>query len=127
LEDWYRVGLKHINTAFTITPFEKFSKEKLLTQAYPNHQWDVVKLQVSIGPSKSSQRMMFRLLEEIFPNTRKFQLEFIDLFPRLKYYRGDRRISAPKYALFFWKKNRIGCIYSLLSPGCRISGETTLL
>ena len=56
----------------------------LLMRVYPEHYWDVDKL-LKQRPIKSSQRMLYKILLELFPNEgRKAKLANVCDIPRCK-------------------------------------------
>lgn len=71
LEDWYRVSWAQIREHTSVSFFKRFPLEQCLQLAHPEHAWDVAKLRLKDGTSKTSQRYLVRLLEGILPNTRK--------------------------------------------------------
>jgi hypothetical protein len=68
LDDWYEVSLEEISKVAPLTLFRKYGLAHLLIEAYPNHSWDVGKLNNRIG-TKASQKFLAKTLSSIFPNS----------------------------------------------------------
>lgn len=70
LDEWYRISWSQISEKLPLDIFKKYPLEQLLTETYPFHKWDVPRLQVKKrgGSSKSSQRILAKMLEEVFPS-----------------------------------------------------------
>lgn len=93
LEDWYRVSQGQLEEAVPLGVFKKYPLEFLLQQAFPDHNWDVGRLQTrQKGTSRASQRYLVRMLEEIFPNASEFHS--LVTF----YFRSDGELSARRAA-----------------------------
>ena len=69
LEDWYRVSFKEINKWIPRTVLNKNSIGDLLQGYYPEHPWDLGRLENKRGAMKSSQRKLFILVKELFMNS----------------------------------------------------------
>ena len=71
LSDWYRVSFSQINEKEKhMIIFKKYSLDKLLSETYPNFEWNSNKLQFRQGLS-ASQRWLKLLVKEIFPKSGK--------------------------------------------------------
>ena len=68
LEDWYRVSFEQINRIAPSTPFQSKGMANMLNVTYPDHIWDLNKLQLRSGPNKASQRMLAAIVREILPH-----------------------------------------------------------
>ena len=67
LNEWYRVSLTHIklNWGYLIGSSRDFYK--ILSLAYPQHQWNLKMFGSHTTRSKSSQRELMRALQQLFP------------------------------------------------------------
>lgn len=73
LEDWYRISWKQIGEVVPVVLLRRYPLEELLPLAFPNHVWDLARLQSRRGGiNKPSQRLLVRTLEGIFPDTGGF-------------------------------------------------------
>jgi len=45
MEDWYQVSMRRIEQVAPYNPFRKYSLGTLLTKMYPQHSWDLSKLE----------------------------------------------------------------------------------
>ena len=72
IDEWYRVSAGEIRREISINFLNEYPLVHLLQQGYPNHLWDVPKLlHKRSGSAKSSQRILTRIVEEIFPSSCK--------------------------------------------------------
>ena len=69
LEDWYRVSLDQIQ-GLTSTQVGSETFIKMLQNVYPNHLWDMSRLN-KLGRSKASQRAVVVAMKELFPKCSK--------------------------------------------------------
>lgn len=66
LSDWYRVSFSQIAEIHkNMVVFAKYPLEKLLPEAYPNYEWDIISLQNH--RNGASQRWLRATLQQIFP------------------------------------------------------------
>jgi hypothetical protein len=68
LDEWYRISGTQLSEKIPSEFFLKQPLDKLLQQAHPDHKWNLLKLQTKskLGPSKSSQRVLAKTVQEIF-------------------------------------------------------------
>jgi hypothetical protein len=70
LEDWYRVSQTQIEKIAPLSSlFYSKGLSMILTEVYPDYQWDLKKLEDRKIPIKSSQRMLTIFVREFFPNS----------------------------------------------------------
>lgn len=67
-EDWYRVSIQQIRKIARMSVFNRKNLLQILKLAYPEYQWNLEKK----GPIKAQQRVLIRMIEEIFPNEGKY-------------------------------------------------------
>ena len=69
LSDWYRISLSQIgNVSKHESIIRKYSLEKLLQEAFPNHEWNISTLKYK-GNIGSSQRQLRVMIEKLFPQS----------------------------------------------------------
>ena len=73
LDGWYRVSFPQIAKLVSGVPFERFSLQEILVGAFPDHPWEISKLQNRRGTIKASQRVLFSVLKDIFPTSKIFE------------------------------------------------------
>ncbi len=67
LEEWYRISDFQIRQKVKPKFFKEYSLEKVLLEAYPQHEWDLTKLHGEYPRIKrASQRMVVKMIKEIF-------------------------------------------------------------
>jgi hypothetical protein len=54
-----------------LTLFKTHSLSKLLQLTYPNYPWDLSKLQFKKGTIKTSQRILYIIISDLFPKSGK--------------------------------------------------------
>jgi hypothetical protein len=70
LDDWYRISDNQIQQLAPLTSIRAFGGVySLLPQLYPKYPWNYSKLFDRKGPIKSSQRILFLIIQEIFPSS----------------------------------------------------------
>ena len=69
LEDWYRVSFQEINKWAPAALLHKRNLGRFLQESYPEHPWDLGRLENKSGVIKSSQRILFVAVKELFPNS----------------------------------------------------------
>ena len=69
LEDWYRVSFDEIKKWIPSSALHMRNLGHFLQEYYPDHPWDLGRLENKTGTIKSSQRKLFVLVKEIFPNS----------------------------------------------------------
>jgi hypothetical protein len=80
LEDWYEVSEEHINRLKGISLLDREQTVmELLSKQYPEYDWKEEKFKVT----KKSQRLLFRIVKEIFPMEGEIYMDF--LHPRLRH------------------------------------------
>ena len=71
-EDWYRISVQQIERIVPCrTLFKQESFGDILQSVYPEHDWDINKLETRVEPIKAAQRILFMLLKELFPTSGK--------------------------------------------------------
>src|ERR1700691_4498773 len=69
LSDWYRISLTQIGyVSKHESTIRKYSLEKLLPEAFPNHEWNISALKYK-GNIGASQRQLRIMIEKIFPQS----------------------------------------------------------
>lgn len=76
LDEWYRISWTQVNDKISKPDvFQQYRLEQFLQEAYPNFEWNESKLQWKHhGNVRASQRMLARIVEEIFPNSGNLNL-----------------------------------------------------
>ena len=70
MNDWYRISLSQMKEIEGSSGLlEKYPLEKLLPEAYPDHQWDIGTLQGKGKFVTASQRWLKAKVEELFPQS----------------------------------------------------------
>jgi hypothetical protein len=74
LEEWYSVSWFQLGEKISLELFKKYPLEQLLREGYPDYSWDTQKLQAKrSGKMRSSQRMLTRMIKEVFSNAGLFK------------------------------------------------------
>src|ERR1700722_10595380 len=69
LSEWYRISLTQISDVSKHeSTIRNYSLEKLLPEAFPNHEWNTSTLKYK-GNIGSSQRQLRAMIEKIFPQS----------------------------------------------------------
>ena len=73
LEDWYRVSLRQIDKHSHSTIFRLRGFSSILPEVYPDHKWDLKKLERVHLPIKATQRYLVTLIRELFPTSEVYE------------------------------------------------------
>jgi hypothetical protein len=84
LDDWYRVSWQQIGRVLSPLFFGTNSLEWMLQEVYPNHIWNVSKLQTKLGNMKASQRMLVQITKEIFPDSGEILSPKLNILKKIK-------------------------------------------
>jgi hypothetical protein len=77
LDDWYRTSWNHIDRIVSLSQFKQYPLEQLLKEAYPHQSWDIAKLQSKNGKMKASQRILVRMVQEVFSDYGELTQEMV--------------------------------------------------
>src|SRR5689334_21048249 len=68
MDDWYRVSLEQIRKVVPLSRLNNNSSvSNMLRSVYPEHKWDMEKLSKYLVASKSTQRVVYNAMRELFP------------------------------------------------------------
>lgn len=121
LDDWYRVSQRQLEEKVSLSVFKRHPLEQLLMQAFPDHNWDVGRLQSrQSGGNRASQRHLVRTLEDMFPGTRESVVG-------LTRFRGVGELLARRTEEGgVGAQDGVGCVHSIAQAGVRVSRRAPL-
>ncbi len=71
LDDWYRVSLHQISKLSSVNIYNRETLSQLLTSAYPEHNWDIERINSGAQTTKPTQRLVAVAMRELFPTHSK--------------------------------------------------------
>jgi hypothetical protein len=71
LDDWYRVSRAQLRRNVSLAVFSKYPLEQLLQESYPHYNWDIDKLRLKHNNIVASQKILIKILQDIFPSCGK--------------------------------------------------------